>query len=59
MLLCQDKQGNKHRIYFDMTRSQSGAFINEQEILNTQEFKAPFDNKLARCATYADRKSVV
>ncbi len=58
MLLCQDKQGNKHRIYFDMTRSQSGAFINEQEILNTQEFKAPFDNKLARCATYAKIEQV-
>ncbi|MCX2717190.1 NFACT family protein [Helicobacter sp. MIT 21-1697] len=56
--VCQDKQGNKQRIYFDMTRSQSNAFMSETEILGAREFNAPFDNKLAQCSTRAKIEQV-
>ncbi|WP_304647124.1 NFACT family protein [uncultured Helicobacter sp.] len=49
VLICADRQGETHRFYMDMTRSQSNIFIAQREIIGTKVFCAPFDNKLATC----------
>ena len=58
MLICQDEQGIRERFYFDMTRSRSGIFISDEEIISPKAFCAPFDSKLAQCTTRAHIESI-
>lgn len=58
LCLMQDCNGAKHRIYCDMTRSQSGIFMHDEEILGSREFNAPFDMKLVEFSSGAEIKQV-
>lgn len=58
LCLVKDYGGAKHRIYCDMTRSQSGMFMHDEEILGSREFNAPFDMKLLEFSSGAEIKQV-
>lgn len=58
LCLAQDYEGAKHRIYCDMTRSQSGMFMHDEEVLGSREFNAPFDMKLLEFSSGAEIKQV-
>ncbi|CUU40825.1 NFACT family protein [Helicobacter typhlonius] len=58
VLVCENAQGARSRICFDMTRSQSGIFMSDEEVISPKVFCAPFDAKLAQCTTKARIESI-
>lgn len=58
MLALKDKDGQRHTLYCDMTKSHSTMFISQREMMNAREFSAPFDIKLAQYTTNAEIKKV-
>lgn len=58
VLVCENAQGARSRICFDMTRSQSGIFMSDEEVISPKVFCAPFDTKLAQCTTKARIESI-
>lgn len=58
LFVFRNTSGVRQSLYFDMSKSQSHIFIAPKEILQTREFNAPFDTKLAQCTTNAEIQKV-